>query len=153
MYKIGNGIDIHQLIKNKSKKMVLGGLEIPSEYSIVAHSDGDVVLHSLSDAILGAIQAGDIGEYFSDEDSKNEGISSIKIFKFCLQKMNDKYPKSKIQNIDLTIVCEHVKIGKWKQEIVDNLTKLTGCEKINVKATRFEQNIDFIQVNTVLLIK
>lgn len=89
MYLIGQGIDQHKIYKKTNSLIKLGGKSIKSQYSIKAVSDGDVVLHSISNAILGAIGAGDIGEYFKDTDKKNKKIDSLKIINFCLKKLKD----------------------------------------------------------------
>lgn len=148
MYLIGQGIDQHKLVKKSNSTIVLGGVKIKSNYKIVAHSDGDVVLHSLSNAILGCVQGGDIGEYFKDTDPKNKNLDSSKILKFCLKKLN----KAKIVNVDLTIQCENIILKDLKKQIKQNLVKLLNCKNVNVKATRFEQKSDLIVCHSIVLI-
>ena len=148
MYLIGQGIDQHKLVKKTNSTIVLGGVKIKSNYKIVAHSDGDVVLHSLSNAVLGCVQGGDIGEHFKDKDPKNKNLNSSKILKFCLKKLN----KAKIVNVDLTIQCEDIILKDLKKQIKQNLTKLLNCKNVNVKATRFEQKSDLIACYSIVLI-
>ncbi len=148
MYLIGQGIDQHKLVKKTNSTIVLGGVKIKSNYKIVAHSDGDVVLHSLSNAVLGCVQGGDIGEHFKDTDPKNKNLNSSKILKFCLKKLN----KAKIVNVDLTIQCEDIILKDLKKQIKQNLTKLLNCKNVNVKATRFEQKSDLIACYSIVLI-
>ncbi|MDE6477203.1 MAG: 2-C-methyl-D-erythritol 2,4-cyclodiphosphate synthase [Mycoplasmoidaceae bacterium] len=148
MYLIGQGVDQHKLVKKTNSTVVLGGVRIKSDYKIVAHSDGDVVLHSLSNAILGCVQGGDIGEYFKDTDPKNKNLDSSKILKFCLKKLN----KAKIVNVDLTIQCENIILKDLKKQIKQNLIELLNCKKVNVKATRFEQKSDLITCHSIVLI-
>ncbi len=148
MYLIGQGIDQHKLVKKTNSTIVLGGVKNKSNYKVVAHSDGDVVLHSLSNAILGCIQGGDIGEYFKDTDPKNKNLDSSKILKFCLKKLN----KAKIVNVDLTIQCQNIILKDLKKQIKQNLIELLNCKKVNVKATRFEQKSDLIACHSIVLI-
>ena len=135
MITIGQGIDYHKIIEKKNNQIKLGGYSFNSNYTIVAHSDGDLVLHSISNAILGALCCGDIGEYFKDTDIQNKNIDSKKILDFCLEKLNGR----KIVNIDLTIICEKIILKDIKNHIKESLKALTKCENINIKATRFEQ--------------
>ncbi len=148
MYLIGQGFDQHKLIKKANSHIVLGGYKIKSNYQIIAYSDGDVVLHSLSNAILGCIQGGDIGEYFKDTDPQNKNLDSSKILKFCLKKLNRK----KIVNVDLTIQCENITFKYIKKDIKQNLIKLLNCKKVNVKATRFEEKSNLIACHSIVLI-
>ena len=148
MYLIGQGIDHHKLIKKTDSTITLGGVKLKSNYKINAHSDGDVVLHSISNAILGCIQGGDIGEYFVDIDSKNKNLNSQKILNFALRKLG----KFKIINVDLTIQCENIIFNKLKNKIRKNLVKLLKCDKINVKATRFEQKSNLIACHSIVLV-
>jgi 2-C-methyl-D-erythritol 4-phosphate cytidylyltransferase / 2-C-methyl-D-erythritol 2,4-cyclodiphosphate synthase len=133
----GTGFDIHQFEDNK--EMYLGGLKLPTTYGFKAHSDGDVLIHSVIDALLGAAGAGDIGEFFPDTDEQYKGIDSKvllnKIVEFIY---NVGY---EIVNIDLTIIAQKPKINPHKQEIKSSLAKLLGIEKqfVNIKATTAEK--------------
>lgn len=133
----GQGIDIHQF--EDGKKMYLGGVEIPCEYGFKAHSDGDVLIHSVIDALLGAIGAGDIGEFFPDTDPKYKGADSKLLMEEIVAFVyNVGY---EIVNVDLTILAQQPKINPHKKEIKTTLSKLLGIEKqfINIKATTGEK--------------
>ena len=135
MYLVGNGVDIHRIEKQNSKIIQqLGGIKLDLDYKVIAHSDGDIILHSISDAILGALALGDIGNYFKDTDAKNKGIDSKIILKKCLSLMhNSKY---KISNIDITVISEHIIFANHKEAIVDKLKYLLNCSHVSFKATR-----------------
>ena len=149
MYLNGEGIDYHKLITKKGNKITLGGIKIPTNYKIVAHSDGDVVYHALSNAILGALQLGDIGDYFSDKNKKNKNLNSQAIIDYALAQLKNKI----VKNIDLTIICDKIILSKNKKEIRNNVIKITKCKNVNVKATRFEENKYLIACKVILLIK
>ena len=141
MFLIGQAIDTHKIKKtNKKNKITLGGFCFLSNYKIIAHSDGDVVLHAIANSLLGAVQAGDIGQYFSDKDPKNKNLDSKKILSFAMNKIK----KYEINNIDLTIQCEKIILNNLKKDICASLSKLLKTKKVNVKATRFEKNEDYI---------
>ena len=137
-YYIGQAIDIHNLIKKKSI-VSLGGYQFQTEYKIVADSDGDVVLHAIANSILGALGKGDIGKYFKKSDFEKKR-SSIKIIKFVLSELSKE--KKVIQNIDLTILCEKIIISKIRKNIIKSIIDLINCNKVNVKATRWENKSD-----------
>lgn len=133
----GSGIDIHQFEENKL--MVLGGISIDSSVGFKAHSDGDVVIHSIIDALLGAIGAGDIGEFFPDNDPQYKGADSKELLKEIVTFVyNVGY---EIVNIDLTILAEKPKINPYKDDIRALLSSIIGISKqrINIKATRGEK--------------
>jgi len=118
--RIGLGIDTHQLIPGKS--MRLGGVDIPSNVSIKAHSDGDIIYHSIADSILGAIGAGDIGDHFPDTDPKNKGLDSRVIVMLAIKKALSM--KLILNNLDITLLLESPKISDYKNEIKENLIKI-----------------------------
>lgn len=134
---VGTGIDIHPFEKNK--QMVLGGVKIDCEYGFKAHSDGDVLIHSVIDAILGAIGAGDIGEFFPDDDPKYKGIDSKELLEYIIKFVTN--VGYKLVNIDLTIIAQIPKINPHKQNIKYSLSKLLNIPpyKINIKATTAEK--------------
>ena len=134
---IGNGIDIHQF--EKKKQMVLGGVNIDSEVGFKAHSDGDVLIHSVIDALLGACGAGDIGEFFPDTDSKYKNADSKKLIEYIVKFITN--VGYKIINIDLTILAEKPKINPHKKAIKSTMASLLNIEKqqINIKATTAEK--------------
>ncbi len=134
---IGSGIDIHQFEENKP--MVLGGVSIDSSVGFKAHSDGDVVIHSIIDALLGATGAGDIGEFFPDNDPQYKDADSKELLKHIVSFVyNVGY---EIVNIDLTILAEKPKINSYKDAIRTQLSSIIGIAKqrINIKATRGEK--------------
>jgi 2-C-methyl-D-erythritol 4-phosphate cytidylyltransferase/2-C-methyl-D-erythritol 2,4-cyclodiphosphate synthase len=131
------GIDIHQFEQNKP--MVLGGVEIESNFGFKAHSDGDVLIHSVIDALLGACGAGDIGEFFPDTSSKYKGIDSKELLKYIVNFItNIGY---EIINIDLTIIAQIPKINPYKIAIKQTMAELLNIPKykINIKATTGEK--------------
>ena len=133
----GFGIDIHQF--EKHKPMFLGGVNIESSFGFKAHSDGDVLIHSVIDAILGAAGAGDIGEFFPDTDKKYKGADSKELLEYIVKFIND--VGYEIVNIDLTILAEVPKINPYKQQIKSSLSKLINIpqQKLNIKATTSEK--------------
>ena len=133
----GTGFDIHAFEDNK--EMFLGGVKLPYEYGFKAHSDGDVLIHSVIDALLGACGAGDIGEFFPDTDEKYKGIDSkILLDEIVSFIYNVGY---EIVNVDLTIIAQKPKINPFKNEIKTSMANLLGIEKqfINIKATTAEK--------------
>ncbi|MCS7204841.1 MAG: 2-C-methyl-D-erythritol 2,4-cyclodiphosphate synthase [Leptospiraceae bacterium] len=138
--RIGQGIDVHRIEKTNQVDFIrLGGVEIPSEYRIIAHSDGDILLHSLSDAILGAIGETDIGIHFPDTDSKNKNLDSKIILKHALQLMKEK--NFEIGNIDITLLAEKPKIKPFREKIIEKISELCQIPKsqIAIKATTTEK--------------
>ncbi len=135
--RTGTGYDLHSY--KEGKGILLGGYLIPCEYSIVAHSDGDVLLHSLADSILGASALGDIGMFFSDTDLANKGLDSSKIIEFCLLEIANM--GLEIFNVDITIICESPKINPHRNQILKSLSKILKINenKIGLKATTSEK--------------
>ena len=129
--KVGNGFDIHKL--KRGKELSLGGLKIKSDYTAIGHSDGDVILHSLIDAFLGTKSSGDIGTYFPAL-KKYKDISSDILFN--ANKKNIKFEEILINNIDITIICQKIRLEKYKNKIKNNISRLCNCSSkiINVKA-------------------
>ncbi len=134
---IGFGYDLHRLAPGES--LVLGGIRIESDFGTVAHSDGDVLLHSISDAILGAAGMGDIGEHFPDTDDNYKDADSGELLKQVSKLVNRN--GYKILNIDATIVLEKPKLHGYKSLIKENIANLLSIEKkfVNVKATTNEK--------------
>ena len=140
-FRVGLGFDIHELIAGTMIK--LAGVSIPSKKMIKAHSDGDIIYHSLADAILGALSKGDIGLHFPDSDLKNKNLDSGKILSHAYSLMtNNKYI---INNIDITLILEEPKIKKYKDNMCQNISSLLHCNSdlINIKATTSE-SIGFV---------
>lgn len=150
MYLIGQGSDNHELVEIKDYKMKLGGYSFDSGWRIISHSDGDIILHSIANAVLGALQLGDIGEYFSDTNPKTKNVDSKKIVEFAMKKL--KASKFSLVNVDMTVVCENIILGKIKKQICKSLQKILGIKYVNVKATRYEHPSNFIACHSVVLI-
>ncbi|RXJ84903.1 bifunctional 2-C-methyl-D-erythritol 4-phosphate cytidylyltransferase/2-C-methyl-D-erythritol 2,4-cyclodiphosphate synthase [Arcobacter sp. CECT 8985] len=133
----GTGFDIHPF--ESDKKMYLGGVNIDVNYGFKAHSDGDVLIHSLIDALLGAIGAGDIGEFFPDTDEKYKGADSKILLENIVNFINN--VGYEIVNVDLTIIAQKPKINPYKQEIKSKISNLLNIEKqfVNIKATTAEK--------------
>ena len=134
---VGFGIDIHQFEQNK--KMYLGGVKLDTTYGFKAHSDGDVLIHSVIDALLGACGAGDIGEFFPDTNDKYKDIDSKELLKYIVKFINN--IGFSIVNIDLTILAQIPKINPYKNKIRSAMAKLLQIDKqnINIKATTSEK--------------
>ena len=130
--KIGNGFDIHRL--RKGSHLILAGVKIKSNYELVGHSDGDVITHSLIDAILGSQSKGDIGEYFPSTNKNYKNISSKLLLNDIVKML--KFDLKIIKNIDVTVICQHIKLSKYKKLIKKSISSLLECPigKINVKA-------------------
>ncbi len=139
MYRIGQGFDAHRF--KKGRRLIICQVEIPYEYGLEGHSDADVALHALCDAILGAIGDRDIGYYFPPTDLSIKGISSKKILDFVLDKMQKK--NYEIVNVDLTLIAERPKFSPYIEDLKNNLSKLLNLPKENVgiKATTAEKMI------------
>ena len=128
-FRIGHGYDLHRL--QAGGKLVLGGVTISTEISPIAHSDGDVVIHALVDALCGALGAGDIGEHFPDSDPAYKGAAST-VF---LEKMKRDVDAAgyAVINADVTILAERPRLKAFKGEIAQNLSRMLGAP-VNVKA-------------------
>ena len=137
-YRVGNGFDVHQLIKSKNRLM-LCGVEIDSEYSFKAHSDGDVGIHSLIDALLGASGVGDIGELFPDSDNRFKDIDSTILLKEVVYKI--KRYGFKIVNCDLTIIAQTPRLSNYKFNMRKKISEILNInlDKISIKATTTER--------------
>ena len=135
--RTGTGFDLHTY--KPGKGILIGGYLLECEHEIEAHSDGDVLLHSIADSILGASALGDIGMFFSDKDESNKGLDSKKIIKFCLDKIKDL--NLEIYNIDATIICESPKILPHRDAIIESLSRILNLpkSKIGLKATTAEK--------------
>ena len=128
----GLGFDIHRLVAGRP--LLLGGVEIAHSKGLEGHSDGDVLLHAVIDALLGAAGKGDIGDRFPDSDPKLKGIASAKMLAAVLHDVGD----WRIVNVDATLVAEEPKLGAQKRKIAANVSKLLGGAPVNVKAKTAE---------------
>ena len=135
--RIGQGIDFHRL--ETGKDLWLGGVKIPSEKGCIAHSDGDVLLHAICDALLGAAGLRDIGHYFPDTDIKYKNIDSKILLKNTFDLIRDK--GFNVGNIDCTVCLEKPKISNFVQEMKNTISSIvnTGPDSIGVKATTTEK--------------
>lgn len=134
--RIGHGYDVHKLVDNR--KLILGGVDIPYEYGLLGHSDADVLVHSIMDAILGAMGKGDIGKLFPDSDDRYKGISSLYLLEQVIKLMeNENYS---IGNIDCTIIAQKPKLSSFVTKMSQNIARVckTREENVNVKATTEE---------------
>lgn len=135
--KIGHGYDVHQLVTGL--ELIIGGVNIPHETGLLGHSDADVLLHAITDAIIGALGMGDIGHAFPDTNPETEGIASTQILADIYQKMVEK--GYEIGNIDATILAEAPKMAPHLQEMKQNIARIlqTDITNINIKATTTEK--------------
>ncbi|MFZ9034689.1 MAG: 2-C-methyl-D-erythritol 2,4-cyclodiphosphate synthase [Francisellaceae bacterium] len=156
MFRIGHGIDVHRLVV-KQKPLMLAGIEIESPLALEAHSDGDVVLHALTDALLGAAGLGDIGRHYPDTDERYRGQNSA----FFVHDTLDKITASgyTLGNIDITIMAQTPRLSPFIERMRHHLAKMLGIEApaVNIKATTTEQlgfvgRKEGIEVHAVALI-
>lgn len=134
--RIGMGYDVHKLVEGR--KLIIGGVEIPHEKGLLGHSDADVLLHAISDALLGAAALGDIGKHFPDTDPKYKGADSLKL----LQHVGELLEENNyfIENIDATIIAQQPKMRPHIDKMRENIAGALGIEvsQVNVKATTEE---------------
>jgi 2-C-methyl-D-erythritol 2,4-cyclodiphosphate synthase len=137
MFKVGFAYDSHRFVKNR--KLFLGGVEIQSDYGLKGHSDADVLLHALIDALLGAVGSGDIGTLFPDDDPQFKDISSLKLLTEVRREVEEK--KFVINNCDLVVVAEKPKLKTYRNQIVLSIANNLNIDKnkINFKATTNEK--------------
>lgn len=134
--RIGMGYDVHRLVPDR--KLIIGGVDIPYELGLLGHSDADVLLHAIMDAILGAAALGDIGKHFPDSDPAYKGISSIKLMEHVAKLIEDNH--FVIENIDATIIAQKPKMRPYIDTMNENIARALGIEvsRVNVKATTEE---------------
>lgn len=135
--RIGNGFDVHAF--GEGDHVVLGGVRIPHSRGLVAHSDGDVVLHALCDALLGALALGDIGKHFPPNDDRWLNANSRDLLKHCVSLVIGK--GLVLGNADITIICEQPKMASHSEQMQKNIAEdcRVGREQISVKATTTEK--------------
>lgn len=135
--RIGYGYDVHQF--DEGRKLVLGGVEIPHSKGLLGHSDADVLLHAITDALLGALALGDIGRHFPDTDPKYKDADSLKLLSLCYQKVQDE--GYELGNLDATVVAEQPKLRPYIDEIRHKISKCLHCnvEDVSIKATTSEK--------------
>lgn len=137
MYRIGQSIDIHQLVAGQ--KLILGGVEIEHERGLLGHSDADVLCHAVIESIIGALGLGDIGKHFSDTDAQYKGISSLVLLEKTYEMMDD--CGYEISNLDAIILIEKPKMAPHIQKMKENISRILKCDiaDVNIKATRGEK--------------
>ncbi|QQS38296.1 MAG: 2-C-methyl-D-erythritol 2,4-cyclodiphosphate synthase [Ignavibacteriales bacterium] len=135
--RIGNGFDVHAFAEGR--KLILGGVEIPSEKGLLGHSDADVLLHAISDALLGALSLGDIGHHFPDTDEKYKDADSAVLLKKVYTLIKEK--EYVLGNLDSVIAMERPKIAKFIPQIKSRIAEIleTEIENVSVKATTTEK--------------
>ncbi len=135
--RIGQGFDVHQLVEGR--KLVIGGVDIPYEKGLLGHSDADVLLHAISDALLGAAALGDIGRHFADTDAKYKNIDSRILLRECVHMVREQ--GYRVANVDATIIAQAPKMAPHIFQMVDNIAADLRVERsaVNVKATTTEK--------------
>ena len=139
--KVGCGFDAHRLILEEGEKnlIILGGVKVPYQFNLLAHSDGDVVLQALTDALLGTIGAGDIGVHFPPSDSQWRNADSVKFVQYAHELIIQK--GGEINNVDITLICEAPKISSYREEIKLKIASILNIEidDVNIKGTTTEK--------------
>ena len=134
--RIGMGYDVHRLAEDRD--LIIGGEKIEYEYGLLGHSDADVLLHAIMDALLGAAALGDIGTHFPDTDERYRGISSVRLLAYVDQLLEEN--GYSVGNIDATIIAQRPKMAPYIQKIRENIANTLGLElnQVNIKATTEE---------------
>ena len=135
-FRVGHGYDVHRLVEGR--KLILGGVDIPYERGLNGHSDADVLVHAIIDAILGALGLGDIGKHFPDTSAEFDGISSLLLLKKVREMMAQK--GAMLVNVDSTLVLQRPKISPYIDQMIANVADVLGVDRgaINIKATTEE---------------
>ena len=137
MFRVGIGYDVHRL--EKGYPLIIGGVEIPFEKGLKGHSDADVLVHAICDAILGALALGDIGEHFPDSDERYKRISSLVL----LSEVNEKIKSSgyRVENVDSIVVAQKPKLSPYKFQMRKNIAEMLEIpvDRVSVKATTTEK--------------
>ncbi|MEN6473197.1 MAG: 2-C-methyl-D-erythritol 2,4-cyclodiphosphate synthase [Syntrophaceae bacterium] len=135
-YRIGTGFDIHRLVEGR--KLILGGLEIPYEKGLLGHSDGDVIVHAVADAILGAVALGDIGAWFPDTAKETKDMYSLDMLPRIMANLGPAYT---IVNIDVNCIAEHPKLSPFREAIRGHIAKAAGIDvtQVSVKFRTHER--------------
>lgn len=138
--RIGTGYDVHKLVEGR--KLILGGVEIPYEKGLLGHSDADVIVHAIMDALLGALALGDIGKHFPDTDKAYEGASSIELLRRVGKMIEEQ--NYVIENIDSTIIAQRPKLLPYIDEMRQNVADALKIDvhRVNIKATT-EEHLGF----------
>ena len=138
--RIGHGYDVHRLVE--CRDLILGGVTVPYEKGLLGHSDADVLLHAVMDALLGAAGLGDIGKHFPDTDMRYKGISSMVLLKTVGEKLREN--GYQVGNIDVTMIAQKPKLKDYIPQMRENIARVldTDVSRINVKATT-EEHLGF----------
>lgn len=152
--RIGHGYDVHRLVRER--ELILCGVKIPHDKGLLGHSDADVAIHALSDALLGAAGLGDIGRHFPDSDEKYKGISSMILLGEVMKMLSS--AGLSVQNADMTIVAQAPKLAPYIEAMRENMQKALGTKYVNVKATTtehlgFEGRGEGISATAVVLLR
>ena len=153
--RIGHGYDVHKLVEDRD--LILGGVKIPFEKGLLGHSDADVLLHAVSDALLGAAGLRDIGYHFPDTDPAYKGADSLELLRVVGQKVAEK--GYRISNVDVTLIAQKPKVGIYIPQMVENIAGALAldADRVNVKATTeeglgFTGNLEGIACHAVCLL-
>lgn len=135
--RIGHGYDVHRLVEGRD--LILGGVKIPCEKGLLGHSDADVLLHAVSDALLGAAGLGDIGRHFPDTDPQYKGADSLMLLREVYRKISEK--GYRVGNIDVTMIAQRPKLKDYIPQMQANIAAAVGTapDRVNVKATTEEK--------------
>ena len=135
--RIGHGYDVHRLVEGRD--LILGGMRIAYEKGLDGHSDADVLVHAVMDALLGAAGLGDIGKLFPDNDPQYQGISSMKLLKVVRQRIEEK--GCRVSNIDVTMIAQQPKLRPYISQMEMNIAVMLGIDgdRVNIKATTEER--------------
>lgn len=138
--RIGSGYDVHKLVEGR--KLILGGVEIPHTLGLLGHSDADVLLHAIMDAMLGAAGLGDIGKHFPDTEEAYKGVSSMELLKRVNELISEK--GYVVGNVDATVIAQKPKLRPYIEQMEENVAQVLGIstDQINIKATT-EEHLGF----------
>ena len=135
--RIGHGYDVHKLVEGRD--LILGGVKIGHTMGLLGHSDADVLLHAVSDALLGAAGLGDIGKHFPDTDPQYKGADSLKLLEIVAQRVQE--AGYRVSNIDVTMIAQKPKLRPHIEKMEENIARAVGVDvsRVNVKATTEEK--------------
>lgn len=153
--RIGHGYDVHKLVEDRD--LILGGVKIPFEKGLLGHSDADVLLHAVSDALLGAAGLRDIGYHFPDTDPAYKGADSLELLRIVGQKVGER--GYRVSNVDVTLIAQKPKVGAYIPQMAANIAGALALDldRVNVKATTeeglgFTGNLEGIACHAVCLL-
>ncbi len=137
MLRIGHAWDVHKLVENR--KLILGGVEVDSKVGLLGHSDADVVLHAVAEALLGSLALGDLGTFYPDNSDSTLGMDSKIILKECYERVKEK--GYRLNNLDLTIYSQYIKISPIRLDIQNSIAKIleVAPDLVSIKATTYEK--------------